>query len=284
MLRDYYRLTKPGIIRGNIIVATAGFLFASKQNIDYLLLIYMLVGMSLIIASGCVFNNLIDINLDKVMSRTNKRPLVTGAITIKNAIVFGSIIGVLGFTILTLFTNYITALIGIIGFLSYVVLYSIFKRRSSYGTLIGSISGATPPIAGYCAVTGNFDAVAVLLFLILVAWQMPHFYAIAIYRSKDYKAAKIPVLPAVTSIKNAKIHMIAYIVALIFLTSLLTILGYSGMIFLIVMAITGLVWLRLAIEGLSAINNTMWAKKLFRFSLVVITILSLMLSVDSFLQ
>ncbi|MDE2589744.1 MAG: heme o synthase, partial [Patescibacteria group bacterium] len=195
-IKTYYLLTKPGIIYGNTITTVAGFLLASQGKIYFGLFMATLFGVSFVIASACVINNYLDRKIDKKMARTQKRALVTHAISPSHALVFATILGILGFLDLVVFTNGITFMIGLIGYIDYIVLYGLSKRKSIYGTLVGSISGATPIAAGYTAVTNRFDIAALLLFLIMVFWQMPHFYAIAIYRLKDYVAAGIPVLPA----------------------------------------------------------------------------------------
>jgi len=281
--KTYFSLIKPGIIRGNAIAATAGFLLASKGQIHFNLGIAMLTGLSLVIASACVFNNYIDREIDAKMARTNQRALVRGAISVRAAIIFGSILGVAGAAILGVFTNLLTLAISLFGFFAYVVLYGIWKRRSAIGTVVGSISGAVPPVVGYVAVTGRLDVAAGILFLIIVLWQMPHFYAIAIYRLSDYTAANIPVLPSKQGIRATKIQMLAYIVAFTVAAASLYLLGYAGVAYLVVTLMLGLVWLALGLSGFAAANDTLWAKQMFKYSLVVITGLCLVISLNTVL-
>lgn len=155
------------------------------------------------------------------------------------------------------------------------------KRKSVYGTLIGSLSGAAPPVIGYCSVTNEFDMGALILLLIFSLWQMPHSYAIAIFRFKDYKAANIPVLPVIKGISVAKTHIFLYILAFMVATLMLAISGYAGYKYLIVGAAVSLWWLGMAISGFKTENDDrVWARKLFIFSIVAITSLSVMMSVD----
>jgi protoheme IX farnesyltransferase len=280
--KDYYRLTKPGIIYGNLLTAAAGFLFASKWHIDFWLFVSLLAGTGLIIASACVFNNYIDRGIDAKMERTQKRALVSGKIPVKNALVFASLLAIVGFTIL-LYTNTVTVLIGFIAFFSYVVLYGIAKRKSVHGTLVGTIPGAASLVAGYTSATGKFDAGALLLFLIMVAWQMPHFYAIALYRTKDYKNAGIPVLPVVKGAKRTKLEILLYTFLFVVFVTLLSLNGYSGLVFLLVMAPLGLYWLWRGLQGFETNDNDKWGRKMFGFSLIVLLTLSVMLSVGSVL-
>ena len=280
MIQTYYRLTKPGIIYGNILTTAAGFLFGSRGHFDVVSFLGVLVGTSLVIGAGCVFNNIIDRHIDAKMERTSKRALVTGKISVRDAAVYGLTLFALGFLILLLYTNILTVAIGIIGFIDYVLLYGIFKRRTTLGTLVGSICGATPIIAGYCAATGRFDTGALLLFLIMVVWQMPHFYSIAIYRGKDYASADIPVLPVVKGVRTAKVHILVYTILFIAANILLYTSGYAGYAYLTVMLIAGLWWLRWALLGLRAKNSNKWARKMFGYSLIILLIFSFMLSIN----
>jgi protoheme IX farnesyltransferase len=281
LLKAYYALTKPGIIYGNLLTAAAGFLLASRHHVDLWLLLATLAGTSLVIASGCVFNNYIDRDIDKKMARTKKRALVLKTIPAPGALLFAAIIGTAGFLILQVYTNALVVAIGLLGFIDYVILYGYAKRRSVYGTLVGSISGATPVLAGYCAARGHFDGGAAIVFLILATWQMPHFYAIAMYRYEDYKAAGIPVLPVVKGMQAAKTQILAYIIVFIIANSLLTICGYTGYIYLVVMVLLGLVWLGKGLRSFKDNNDSLWGRKMFLFSLIVILSTSAMLSVGA---
>ena len=283
MFKLYYSLVKPGIIYGNLLTTIAGFLFASHWHIHTGLFLATIIGTSFVIGSGCVYNNYIDRSIDKHMARTKKRALVSGQISGRQALVFATVLGVFGFAMLALFTNAVVVAIGAIGFLDYVILYGITKRHGAYGTIVGSISGATPVVAGYCAVTGRVDTTAWILFLILVLWQMPHFYAIAMYRAKDYAAAGLPVLPVKQGVRTAKIHIVGYVAAFIVSLALLTVYGHAGYIFLGVMGALGLVWLWKGLGGFKAIDDAAWARSMFLFSLIIITALSVMLAVGSVL-
>ncbi len=282
-LKAYYTLTKPGIIRGNVMTAIAGFLFASQGNINTLLLITTLVGVTLIIASGCVFNNYIDRDIDSKMERTKKRALVTGVIRPIPALVFASLLGMLGLTVLIVYTNQLTALIGILAFVSYVVVYGYAKRASVHGTLVGSIPGALSLVAGYTAVTAQLDVTALLLFLIMALWQMPHFYAIAIYRIKDYRAAGLPVLSIKSGIAATKKQILIYIVAFGFASALLYIYSYAGFVYLFVMLAMSIYWFWYALKGFKANDVNRWAKGVFGISLLTLLIFSVLISINNFL-
>jgi protoheme IX farnesyltransferase len=279
-VNTYISLTKPGIIKGNILATLAGYFFAAQGHVTLKPLIGVVLGTSFIIAAGCVYNNVIDRFIDAKMSRTKQRALVVGSINIQHALVFGSVLLSLGFFLLGTLTNVLTILIGLIGFIDYVVLYSIFKRASVHGTVVGSVSGAVPPVAGYCALTGRLDGAALLLFLLMTFWQMPHFYAIALRRMQDYKAAKLPVLPLVKGVTQTKAQIVLYIFGFVLITQSMTILGYTSYVFMILELLLGGVWLYRAWDGFDDANYTKWATRLFNFSLIILTATCGLLSVD----
>ena len=281
MIKQYLQVTKPGIIFGNLISVVGGFLLASKGVIDYPLFLATLIGVSLVVASGCVFNNYIDRDIDRIMERTKNRVLVKGLIDPKVSLIYAFVLGIVGMLLLYVAANPLAMMLAVIGFVIYVGVYSLYmKRKSVYGTLIGSLSGAAPPVIGYCAVTGQFDMGALILLLIFSLWQMPHSYAIAIFRFKDYQAANIPVLPVIKGISVTKNHITLYILAFMVATLMLTLSGYAGYKYLVVAAAVSVWWLGMALRGYKATNDSVWARKLFVFSIIAITSLSVMMSVD----
>jgi len=284
-IKLYYSLTKPRVTYGNAITAVAGFLLASKGTIDWGLFLALTVGMTLVIASACVLNNYLDQDIDAKMTRTKTRALVQGVIPGRNAVMFSIVLGILGTVILFFFTNLLTTIVGILGFVVYVVLYGMLsKRLSIHGTLVGSISGAAPILGGYTAVAGTIDIGAILVFLVIFLWQMPEFYSIAVYRRDEYKAADIPVMTVIKGIKNTKIQILIYTIAFVIATILLTVFGYTGYVYLAVMAILGLYWIWLGAKGLKASDDNAWARKMFRFSLIMLLVFSFMISIDSLLS
>ena len=190
MFKQYLQVTKPGIIFGNLISVIGGFLLASKGSIDYTLFIATLVGVSLVVASGCVFNNYIDMDIDKKMERTKNRVLVKGLIAPSVSLVYATLLGIAGFMLLWFGANPLACWLGVMGFVVYVGVYSLYmKRHSVYGTLIGSLSGAAPPVIGYCAVTNEFDSGALILLASLACGRcrtpMPsRFSALRIIRQR----------------------------------------------------------------------------------------------------
>lgn len=266
---------------GNLITLAAGFLLASKGIMHWGLFFATLLGLALIIASACVFNNYIDRPIDKKMKRTKNRPLVTGAISNTHAIIFAIILVLLGNIILFAYTNLLTVFVAGIGFFIYVVLYSIWKSRTIYGTAIGSIAGAIPPVVGYCAVTNRLDLGAWILFFVLVLWQMPHFFAIALYHIDDYTAADMPLLPIKKGALRTKIHMLVYIIGFMGACMLLTFFHYTGYLFFIISLALSFAWVALCLQGFKSRNDQVWGGHMFRLSLVIITILSFTIPLDT---
>lgn len=283
MIREYYALTKPGIVYGNLLTAEAGFLFAAERHINLSVMLAMIVGIGLVMASGCVFNNIIDQNIDSKMKRTMKRALVVGSITRTSALIYALVLGLLGVVSLYTFTNTLTTMLAIFGLVAYVIFYGIAKRKSELGTIVGSISGAIPPVVGYCSVSNSIDTKALLLFLVLVFWQMPHFYVIAVNCIDDYRAAKIPVLPIIKGLRATKAQIVTYIVLFTVTTLSLSILGYTGVIYAIVMSVVSLIWLWRSLNGFNIDSHKLWAKGIFRWSLIVLITQSVMLSLNSML-
>lgn len=278
---NYYLLTKPGIVLGNLITVAAGFLLASKGVFHFALFLATLLGLALIMASACVFNNLIDRKVDEKMKRTKTRALVMGTILAKNACLFAALLFVAGSGILIAFTNLITFLAAAIGFFVYVVLYSFWKCHTIYGTAIGSIAGAVPPVVGYLSVSNQFDFGALILFTMMVLWQMPHFFSIALLHFDDYLAAGIPTLPIKKGTFQTKMHMSIYIACFTVAATLLTAFQLTGYIYLTVALLSSLAWFVLSLKGFTSTNDQLWSKQMFRVSLILIMAISFVIPFDT---
>lgn len=280
-IKKLWLVAKPGIIFGNMITAAGGFFLASKGRIEIALLLPTIIGISLIVASACVFNNCVDRNMDRKMARTRHRVLAQGQMSLKVAVFYGALLGIAGTAMIWAATNMLALVIVLSGFAVYVGVYSLYlKRNSVYSILVGSLAGATPPLAGYCAVSNHFDTGAVILLVIFCLWQIPHSYVIAVFRFDDYAAAAIPVLPVKQGMPAAKKHIVGYILAFIGATVMLTLGGYTGYSYLAVAAALGTFWLYMAWSGYKTANDRLWAKKMFVFSIVSIVLLSVMMSID----
>ena len=280
-IKKYFFVIKPGIVFGNLISAAGGFLLASRGRVHIMELLLTVIGISLIVASGCAFNNCIDRNMDRKMFRTRSRILAQGLMSPRAAILYASLLCMTGIPLLWAATNIRVVAVVLAGFMVYVGIYSLYlKRHSVYGSLIGSLAGAAPPLAGYCAVSNRFDMEALILLSIFILWQMPHCYAIAIFRFQDYAAASVPVLPVKRGIPAAKKHIVGYIMAFMAASLMLAFGGYTGYMYLVVVAVLGLFWLVMAWSGYATSDDRLWAKKLWVVSILNIFVLNVMMSID----
>ena len=179
------------MVFGNVLVAAAAFLFVSPELIDWPLFFILFVGLSLVISSACTFNNYFDRRLDAKMERTKNRALPAGRISPGSALVFGLVLLFFGVVVLYQ-TNALALGAALLGFIVYVFLYTPLKPRTPHALWVGAVAGAMPPVVGYTAAANTLDLYALLLFVALFLWQIPHFLAIAVYRYEEYKAAGIP--------------------------------------------------------------------------------------------
>ncbi len=287
-IKTYFELTKPGIVLSNTLAVIAGAFLAGStlDSIPLMAFLGVVVGTALVIASAGVINNYTDRSIDAQMARTKSRALASGQFSGVTALTYGVILGLLGFGLLIVFTNLLTVMLGLLAYVVYTVLYGIAKRASEHGTLVGSIAGALPPVAGYTAITNHLDVATLLLFVIWVAWQMAHFYSIAIFRRAEYQAAGVPLLTVVRGVRPAKEQIVIYAAAYIVAIFELTIAGYTGVTFMLVMAAVGAVWLALSIKLLQTSDEhreIRGARRLFGFSLITLIIMCLMITAGGFL-
>ncbi|MCI0764075.1 heme o synthase [Bacillus sp. TL12] len=267
---------KTGIIKSNLVPMFAGLTLALyKYKISPFEkipeIIFAMIGSILIIGAAGAFNNLYDRDIDSIMERTKNRPTVTGEISFKAVLWLGIVMMISGLAFLAL-TTYLAALLGFLGLFLYVVPYTMWsKRRTIYNTEIGSISGAMPPLIGWAAMYPDITHPAIIgLFIIMIIWQMPHFYAIAIRKHDEYKAAKVPMLPVVKGVKRTYIQTNVYLMILIIISILL---GSLSIGLMLVSLLLSILWLALSIYGYRKMDSEKWAKSLFIFSLFHMTIL-----------
>lgn len=267
---------KTGIIKSNLIPMIAGLTLALyTYQIDIYEkaseIVFALIGSILVIGAAGAFNNLYDRDIDSVMKRTKNRPTVTGEIQPKTVVWLGTLMTIFGLGALALATP-LASLLGFLGLFIYVVPYTMWsKRRTIYNTEIGSISGAMPPLIGWAAIHPDITHPAILgLFVITVIWQMPHFYAIAIRKHDEYKAANVPMLPVVKGVKRTYIQTNIYLFILIAISFLFVSLSMGLMFVALLLSIA---WLYLSISGYKKMDSEKWAKSMFIFSLFHMTIL-----------
>ncbi|MDA7705177.1 heme o synthase [Rickettsiales bacterium] len=275
-------LTKPGIIIGNIINVFAGFFLSSKiysHQFNLFDLSIVIISIILIIASGCVFNNIYDRDIDKLMTRTKKRSLIFEQISIKFAFFYAVILGILGFYILYYFGNFFSFFAAIIGFLFYTIIYTIFlKRNSIYDIHIGSISGSMPPLIAYFFISNQIDFEAIMLFIIFSLWQIPHSLAITLYRQNDYQKANITISPFKKGVKQTQKDILFWIILFFIAAIILFKSNFVGLIYLIAIMAFSLYWIFCYFRSDS--NLEQWAKKILFLSIWVIFAFDISLMVN----
>jgi heme o synthase len=273
--KDFLALIKIGIVNSNAITTFTGLWLALHfsglgflDNLDIVL--YTMIGSSLVIAGSCSLNNYIDRDIDPFMERTKSRPTVTGSVDPKRVLIMGFALTIIG-TVFLLLTTVTAAVIGIIGAVAYVYLYTMWsKRRYTINTVIGSISGAVPPLIGWAAVDSDLHMVAWILFLIMFIWQPPHFLALAMKRVEEYRAAGVPMLPVVHGFAVTKRQIVIWVACLLPLPFYLFSLGIP---FMILATLLNIGWLLIGLYGFKMKDDIKWAKYMFVYSLNYLTIL-----------
>lgn len=267
---------KTGIIKSNLIPMFAGLTLAlykyELNPVDLIMnIVAATVGSAAVIASAGAFNNAYDRDIDRLMERTKKRPTVTGEISVKTTLILATVLAIFGVGMLYVATP-MAALLGFAGLFLYTVPYTMWtKRHTVYNTEVGSLSGAMPPLIGWAAINPNILNPAILsLFVITLIWQMPHFYAIAIRKMDDYKAASVPMLPAAKGMRRTYITTNVYLVLLIISCIPLGTLSYGLMSVAILLSIA---WLIMNVYGYHKKDPKKWATLLFVYSLIHMTVL-----------
>ncbi|OPA79237.1 protoheme IX farnesyltransferase [Paenibacillus selenitireducens] len=282
MLKDWIQLTKPRILQLNLVAAFGGYWLASKWNADWGILLWMLLGTVLTMASSCVMNNIWDQKLDQRMQRTLNRPLATGRLKTRSVLFYAISLGLAGEAILFWKVNILSGWLGLLGMFVYVVVYTMWlKRTSTWSTSVGGISGAMPPVIGYCAFTNEIDAGAFLLFALLFLWEPAHFWSLAIRRVEEYRAAGYPLLPVRKGIERTKLQMIPYVALLTPTVIMLYVLNYSGIVFLAVSVIASLIWMWHTLLGKRAADTDQWARTNFLISVNYLMIVFLTMILDT---
>ena len=275
ILWDLIYLLKGYVLVANVFPVLVGFWLASYFTGSSLtdngfLFLNTMVGSILVIAGALVLNNWYEVDLDEKMDRTQKRPTVTGSFSLNTVLTMGIIFTIIGFVFL-LQTTIEATIYGIIGWFTYVVLYTFWsKRKYTINTIIGAVSGAVTPLIGWAAITPGYHIVPITVAFIVFIWQMPHTYSIAIRRFDDYKRAGVAMLPVKHGIDVTKRQILVYITCLLPLPFFLWSLGPA---FVIISTILNLVWIVIAIRGLTTKENGKWANAIFIYSVNYMMIL-----------
>src|SRR5579863_5896592 len=233
--RRYLELTKPKVVSLIVFTAIVGTLLASPGFPPWDALLFGNLGIALAAACAATLNHVLDRRIDEQMARTRGRPLPTGQLTERSALIFAAVLGVAAMAILAFLVNLLTAVLTFLSLIGYAVIYTLWlKRATSQNIVIGGAAGAAPPVLGWTAVTGHADPDALLLFLIIFAWTPPHFWALAIARRDDYARAGIPMLPVTHGLAYTRLQVLLYTVLLTVVTLLPYLTRLSGLLYLVV--------------------------------------------------
>lgn len=273
-LSSLFQLTKPKITLLVLIVSYCGMYMAEGRAPDAALAFFTLLGLGLASSSSSALNNYIDRHIDVIMERTQERSLPTGKVKPEFALALGLLCGLSSMVILAWQVNLITAGLSTFAILAYIFIYTIWlKRTSEHCTVIGGVAGALPPVMGLTAVTGEINTAAWVMFIILFLWQPPHFWALALLRAHEYKAAGIPMLPVAKGPEATKRQMLYYTVALAPTSLLPWFFNISGLFYLVSAAVLSAIYLGWTIIFIKRPFDAKSSRQLFLFSILYITLI-----------
>jgi protoheme IX farnesyltransferase len=283
VIHSYYQLTKPRIIPLLLITTAAGMWMASDGRVDPFLLLVTLTGGTLAAASAQTLNCIYDRDIDYAMERTRRRPIPSGRVQSGHALLFAIVLGCLSFTLLAVWANLLSALLAMSGIVFYMAIYThLLKRHTAQNIVIGGAAGAIPALVGWAAVTGSLSWAAWLLFAIVFVWTPPHFWALALMIRDDYAKVGIPMLPVVAGEVATTRQIWIYTLIMVPMTLLLVYpLGASGVVYGIIAAILGSVFIKKAWALLQEPENKQLARSLFKFSILYMMLLCTGIVIDS---
>ena len=281
LLRDLISLSKPRL--SSLVIFTGGIgLFLAPGEMAIQRSVIIVSALVLVVAAANTLNNFLERDSDRDMPRTATRPLPTRRVSPRVALMQGLLLTALSVPMLTL-ANRLTGLLGAIALLLYVLVYTPLKRRTAFSTIVGAIPGAMPPLMGWTAVTGTLDAGGLALFAVLFTWQLPHFLAIGLYRAPEYASAGLLVHALEIGPQRTRQRAVLWTVALLVSSATLVLTGVGGLLTGLAAAVLGAGFLWRALKGLRADADDAWARGLFRYSLVYLTVLFTVMAVDRLL-
>lgn len=281
LLADLKSLLKGIVLIANVLPVLTGFWLAvyftnTSISANWSLFLLTMFGSLFVMAGALVLNNWYEVDLDREMERTKKRPTVTGNFSLNAVLTMGIVFTIIGFALL-FFTTIEAVIYAFIGWFTYVILYTMWsKRKYTLNTVIGSISGAVTPLIGWAAITPSYHYVPLVLALLLFIWQMPHTFAIAMRRSEEYRAAGVAMLPVVRGFEFTKRQIIIYVACLLPLPFFLTSLGT---VFVVVATILNIGWILASVGGFFTNNDVKWARMIFLYSVNYLAILFILMMI-----
>lgn len=276
----YYQLTKPKVVALLLLTALVGMVLALPTLPPMQLLFPALLGIGLLSAAAAAYNHILDQRIDAIMTRTHQRPLVQNKISTPKAIIFATSMAAIGMFVLFYFVNELTAWLTFASLIGYAVIYTLYlKRATPQNIAIGGLAGATPPLLGWVAMTGEITGQAWLLVMIIFTWTPPHFWALAVHKEKEYAKAKIPMLPVTHGCEYTKTLILLYTLLLLPVTWLAWLTQLSGVFYLIGASILGAIFILYAYKlKFNPQRNT--AFNTFKFSIIHLMLLFMLLLID----
>ena len=280
----YVALTKPRIIELLLITTLPTMILAERGLPGVWLMVATLLGGALAAGGANAINMYVDRDIDKLMHRTAKRPLVTGVIAPRNALIFAITLEIVAFVELWAWVNLLSAVLAVSATLFYVFIYTLWlKRTSKQNIVIGGAAGAMPVLVGWAAVTNSLAWAPLVLFGVIFLWTPPHFWALAVKYKDDYEAAHVPMMPVVATFRRTATEIIAYTVAMVALTLVLAPVAHLGAVYVVSAAVLGLGFVVMAVRlWIQATPKA--SMQLFSYSITYLTLLFVMMAVDVFVH
>ena len=280
---QFYRLTKPRVVSLIVFTAVIGMFLAVPGAVPLQALIAGTIGIALVAGAAAAMNCLVEQKIDAIMLRTSRRPLPRGELGSRETLVFAAVTGEIGLTVLYHWVNPLTMWLTLATFVGYAIVYTVvLKPMTPQNIVIGGASGAMPPVLGWAAVTGEVTADALTLFLIIIAWTPPHFWALALYRKNEYAKAGVPMLPVTHGDHFTRLHVLLYTVILFACSLLPFVVRMSGAIYVAAAVVLGTVFLGYAVQIYRNYSDAL-ARRTFAYSIFYLAMMFAALMVDHYL-
>jgi len=279
---DYLTLCKPKVVLLMVFTAWVGMFLASPDALPLGALVFGTLGIALSAGSAAALNHVVDRKIDAHMYRTRNRPLPCGSLAPSQCLVFSGLLGVTGMVILVAYVNLLTAALTFLSLIGYAVVYTLYlKRATPQNIVIGGVAGATPPLLGWTAVTGQIDAYPLILLLMIFTWTPPHFWALALYRKDEYAKVGIPMLPVTHGDDFTRLQILLYTLLLTVVTLLPFLIGENGLLYLVGIGILDTLFLYKAVQMIMTRSRRI-AMKTFFFSITYLFGLFALLLLDRY--
>lgn len=282
-LRHFYALCKPRVTALIVFTAVIGMLMATPGMVPVSILLAATVGIAFASGAAAAFNCLIEHKIDAMMARTRARPLPTGQLSQMETLLFASVLGGIGLSILYYWVNPLTMWLTLGTFVGYAVIYTVFlKPATPMNIVIGGASGAMPPILGWAAVNNTVSPESLVMFLIIFAWTPPHFWALALYRREEYAKVGMPMLPVTHGERFTLLHILLYTIILVVVSLMPYGLGMSGWLYLSSAAILNMIFMYYVVSLYRSYSDTL-AKTTFKYSIIYLSLIFAALLLDHYL-